>query len=68
MSATEMLDPVMETPEGPPDEAETPGVDSPDEVPAEDTPESPGSEPAPGEETPPAPGGEDEADEPGVGA
>jgi hypothetical protein len=60
MTATELLEPTMET-------VEDPGVDAPDEVPGEATPESPGEEPAPGEESP-AEGGETEMDEPGVGA
>jgi hypothetical protein len=55
MTATELLEPTMET-------VEDPGVDAPDEVPGEATPESPGEEPAPGEESP------GEEDDPGVGA
>ena len=55
MTATELLEPTMET-------VEDPGVDAPDEVPGEATPESPGEEYAPGEESP------GEEDEPGVGA
>jgi hypothetical protein len=53
MAPTELLDPVLETPESPvTPEEEPPSPDQPDEVPGEDTPEEGGGDEGEGSDAP----------------